>query len=82
MWYAVLCLVSQSCLTLCNPTDCSLPGSSVHGDSPGKNTGVSCVALLIPFYEMTLYTQHRALLIADEYILAILISHMASLQVA
>ena len=24
-------LVSQSCLTLCNPMDCSLPGSSVHG---------------------------------------------------
>ena len=23
--------VSQSCLTLCNPMDCSLPGSSVHG---------------------------------------------------
>ena len=21
----------QSCLTLCNPMDCSLPGSSVHG---------------------------------------------------
>ena len=21
----------QSCLTLCNPTDCHLPGSSVHG---------------------------------------------------
>ena len=21
---------AQSCLTLCNPTDCSLPGSSVH----------------------------------------------------
>ena len=21
----------QSCLTLCNPIDCSLPGSSVHG---------------------------------------------------
>ena len=32
----------QSCLTLCNARDCSLPGSSVHGDSPGKNTGVSC----------------------------------------
>ena len=30
----------QSCPTLCNPMDCSLPGSSVHGDSPGKNTGV------------------------------------------
>ena len=24
--------------------DCSPPGSSVHGDSPGKNTGVGCHA--------------------------------------
>ena len=24
-------LVTQSCLTLCDPMDCSLPGSSVHG---------------------------------------------------
>ena len=24
-------LVTQSCLTLCHPMDCSLPGSSVHG---------------------------------------------------
>ena len=31
----------QSCPTLCNPMNCSLPGSSVHGDSPGKNTGVA-----------------------------------------
>ena len=23
--------VTQSCLTLCDPVDCSLPGSSVHG---------------------------------------------------
>ena len=28
-------LVAQSCLTLCDPMDCSPPGSS-----PGKNTGV------------------------------------------
>ena len=42
----VLCLVAQSCPTLCNPMDCSLPGSSVHGDSPGKNTRVGCHALL------------------------------------
>ena len=28
---AVLCLVIQLCLTLCNPMDCNLPGSSVHG---------------------------------------------------
>ena len=24
-------IVAQSCLTLCNPMDCSLPGSSVDG---------------------------------------------------
>ena len=28
---AVLCLVTQTCPTLCNPMDCSLLGSSVHG---------------------------------------------------
>ena len=26
-----MCLDTQLCLTLCNPMDCSLPGSSVHG---------------------------------------------------
>ena len=36
----------QSCPTLCNPMDCSPPGSSIQGDSPGKNTGVGCHALL------------------------------------
>ena len=30
---AVLCLVTQSCLTLCDPMDCSLPVSSVYGIS-------------------------------------------------
>ena len=43
---AVLCLVVQSCPTLCDPMDCSPLGSSVHGDSPGKNTGVGCHAFL------------------------------------
>ena len=32
------CALAQLCPTLCNPMDCSLPGSSVHRDSPGKNT--------------------------------------------
>jgi len=41
----VLCLVTQSCPTLCNLVDCSPPGSSVLGNSPSKNTGVSCHAL-------------------------------------
>ena len=39
-------LVAQSCLTLCDPMDCSPPGSFIHGDSPGKNTGVGCHAPL------------------------------------
>ena len=34
-----MCLVAQSCPTLCSLMDCRPPGSSVHGDSPGKNTG-------------------------------------------
>ena len=33
--------VTQSCPTLCDPMDCSLPGSSVHGDSPDNKTEVS-----------------------------------------
>ena len=46
MCCTVLCLVAQSCLTLCDAMDHSPPGSSVHGDSPGKNTGMDCHALL------------------------------------
>ena len=41
-----LCLVVLSCPTLCNPMDYSPLGSSIHGDFPGKNTGVGCHALL------------------------------------
>ena len=42
-----VCVLSlQSCLTLCDPMGCSPPGSSVHGDSPGKKSGVGGHALL------------------------------------
>ena len=37
---------SPSVMSLCDPKDCSPPGSSIHGDFPGKNTGVGCHALL------------------------------------
>ena len=30
------CLVAQLCATFCHPMDCSPPGSSVYGDSPGR----------------------------------------------
>ena len=36
----------QSCPTLCNPMDCSPPGSSVPGIFPCKNTGGDCHFLL------------------------------------
>ena len=45
-----VCLVAQLCPTPCNPMDYSLPDSSVHGDSPGKNTGVGSPALLQEIY--------------------------------
>ena len=39
-----VCSVAQLCLTLCNPR-CP-PGYSIHGNSPGKNIGLGCHALL------------------------------------
>ena len=42
----MLCLVAQSCPTPCDLMDYSLPGSSVHGESPSKHTGEGCHALL------------------------------------
>ena len=41
-------IVTQSYPTLCDPMDCSPPGSSVLGDSLGKNIGVGCHALPNP----------------------------------
>ena len=38
--FVCLCLFAQLCPALCDPTDCSPPGSSVYGDSLGKNAGV------------------------------------------
>ena len=29
-------LIAQLCPTLCDPVDCSFPGSSVHGNSPAE----------------------------------------------
>ena len=43
---AVLYSVTQLCPTVCDPMDCSPPGSSVHRDSPGQNTGIGCHALI------------------------------------
>ena len=64
---AGLFLVAQSCPILWDPMNCSPPDSSDHGDSPSKNTGVGCHALLqgifltqgsnpgLPYYRQILY---------------------------
>ena len=59
--YLFCAVFSRSCLTLCNPMDCSPPGSSVHGDSPGKNTGADFHTLLqgiFPTQWLNLGLQH------------------------
>ena len=40
------CSVASVTSDSLRPHGLQLPGSSVHGDSPGKNTGVGCHALL------------------------------------
>ena len=42
----MLCLAAQSCPVICEPVNHRPSDSSVQGDSPGKNTGGGCHALL------------------------------------
>ena len=56
--------VTRPCPTLYNPIDCSLSGSSVRRDSPGKNVEVGCHALLqgiFPTQESNLHLMLLAL---------------------
>ena len=46
IFYNMKVFVDQSCLILYDPMDCSLPASSVHRDSPDKNTTVGSHSLL------------------------------------
>ena len=71
------CLVTKSCPTLCNSIDCSLPGSSVHGDSPGRNTGVDCHALLQGIFLTQASNPHLLCLLHRRQILYPL-SHLGS----
>ena len=50
--------VPQSCLTLSDPMDCSLPGSSNPWDFPGKSTGVGCHCLLLTCHIFLLYLNY------------------------
>ena len=55
----MLHLVAQSCLILCDPKNCSLPGSSVHGVSPGKNQFSSVQSLSHTWLFVTPWTAAR-----------------------
>ena len=57
LYNAMLCIVAQLCATLYDAMDYSLPGSSVLGDSPGKNNGMSCYAFSKGSSQPTDWTQ-------------------------
>ena len=61
VFVCVCVLVAQSCLTLCDSMDCSLPGSSVHGIIQASYTGVYKYSLLqriFPTQELNLSLSH------------------------
>ena len=51
--------IAQLCSTLCNPMDCSLPGSSVHGLFQARVLEWGAIAfsiyILVPYNEMDLF---------------------------
>ena len=49
--------VTQSCLTLRDPMDCSLPGLLHPWDFPGNSTGVGCHCLLLNMAWMYVYLE-------------------------
>ena len=44
----IFCHIACHCLTLCDLMDCSLSGSFVHGNSPGKSTKWVAVPSSLP----------------------------------
>ena len=67
IWAAVL-LVSLSRPALCDPMDHSPPGSSVRGDSPGKNTEMGCHSFEVNFVQ-NVYFQSSSLWVSSHSLL-------------
>ena len=68
-----VCVPAQSCLTLCEPVECSPPGSSVHGIFPVKNTGVGCYFSLQEIFR----TQGSNLCLLYQLVNSLPLSHLA-----
>ena len=47
----VLSEVAQSCRTLCDPMDCSLPGSSVHGIFQARVLEWAAISFSMGFFQ-------------------------------
>ena len=65
------CMHAQSCLTLCDPTDCSPPGPSVHGIFQART--LEWVAISFPRESSQLRDQTASLAssaLADEFFTA------------
>ena len=61
--YTQFSSVAQWCLTLCDPMDCSPPGSSVHGVLQARIPGVGCQALLQGIFQTQGWNSHLLLLL-------------------
>ena len=59
--------IAQSCLTLRDPMDCSLPGSSVHGISQARvlEQGAISFSTLTPQIKSIMSTSYQALIICS-----------------
>ena len=62
----LVCSVAQSCPTLCDHMDCSLPGSSVHGIFSSKNTGEGYHFLLQTIFPTQESKQHLLYLLLGQ----------------
>ena len=74
-----VCSDAQLHLTLCDPMDCSPPGSSVRGIFPGKHTGVSCHFLLQGIFPTKGSNPHLLRLLHWQRD-SLLLSHQGSLE--
>ena len=57
--------VAHSCLTLCDPMDCSLPGSSVHGIFQARVLELGAICLLRFLFATTHKWMHTLVLFCD-----------------
>ena len=74
-----MCSIVQSCLILCDPTDCSLPGSSLHGISQARrlewlaaffSRSTICVCLLVLCMYVNICILYTYILYSHTYIYA------------